>query len=225
MAVMDLYDVMRTAGAARRFTDDALPDEVIERILDNARFAPSGGNRQGARVIVVRDRATREAIVELSVTGAQRYIAQSRNGEGPWNPVQPMRVSPEQVAATEVPPQLGAPVLSAAAVLVVTVDLNICAAMDQDLDRIGVVSGASVYPFVWNILLAARNEGYGGVLTTMAVPEEPRVKELLGIPDDYAIAAILPIGKPVKQFTKLTRKPVSELATRERFDGKPFVVG
>ncbi|OBF34152.1 nitroreductase [Mycobacterium sp. ACS1612] len=222
---MDLYDVMRTAGAARRFTDDALPDEVIERILDNARFAPSGGNRQGARVIVVRDRATREAIVELSVTGAQRYIAQSRNGEGPWNPVQPMRVSPEQVAATEVPPQLGAPVLSAAAVLVVTVDLNICAAMDQDLDRIGVVSGASVYPFVWNILLAARNEGYGGVLTTMAVPEEPRVKELLGIPDDYAIAAILPIGKPVKQFTKLTRKPVSELATRERFDGKPFVVG
>ncbi|MFG1931095.1 nitroreductase family protein [Mycobacterium sp. NPDC048908] len=219
---MDLYDVMRTTGAARRFTDDPLPDEVIERILDNARFAPSGGNRQGTRVIVVRDPATRVAIVELSVTGAQRYIAQSKNGEGPWNPVRPMEVSPEEVAATEVPPQLGAPVLSAGAVLVVTVDLNICAAMDQNLDRIGVVSGASVYPFVWNILLAARNEGYGGVLTTMAVPEEPRVKELLGIPDDHAIAAIVPIGKPVKQFKKLTRKPVSEIATRERFDGEPF---
>jgi nitroreductase len=225
MAVMDLYDVMRTTGAARRFTDDPVPDEVIERILDNARFAPSGGNRQGARVIVVREEATREAIVELSVTGAQRYIAQSRNGEGPWNPVQPMKVSPEQVAATEVPAQLGAPVLSAAAVLVVTVDLNVCAAFDQNLDRIGVIAGASIYPLVWNILLAARNEGYGGVLTTMAVAEEPRVKELLGIPDDYAIAAILPIGKPVKQFSKLTRKPVTELATRERFDGEPFVVG
>ena len=86
--------------------------------------------------------------------------------------------------------------------LVVCVDLNVCAAFDQYLDRIGVIAGASVYPFVWNILLAARNEGFGGVLTTMAVAEEPRVKELLGIPDDYAIAAVLPIGKPVKQVTQ-----------------------
>jgi nitroreductase len=79
-----------------------------------------------------------------------------------------------------------------------------------------------VSPFVWNILLAARNEGYGGVLTTMAVAEEPRVKALLGIPDDYAIAAILPIGKPVKQVSKLTRRPVAEIAALDRFDGKPL---
>jgi nitroreductase len=222
MVRMDLYDVMRTTGAVRRFSEDPLPDEVLERILDNARFAPSGGNRQGVRVIVVRDRATREAIVDLSVTGAQRYLAQTKNGEGPWNPVQPMMVSAEEVAATEVPPYLGAPVLGAGAVLVVCVDLNVVAAFDQYLDRIGVIPGASVYPFVWNILLAARNEGYGGVLTTMAVAEEPRVKELLGIPDDYAIAAVLPIGKPVKQVSKLTRKPVAEFASRERFDGEPL---
>jgi nitroreductase len=222
MVRMDLYDVMRTTGAVRRFTDDPLPDEVLERILDNARYAPSGGNRQGVRVIVVRDRQTREAIVDLSVTGARRYIAQTKNGEGPWNPVQPMKVSAEEVAATEVPPYLGAPVLGSGAVLVVCVDLNVVAAFDQYLDRVGVIAGASVYPFVWNILLAARNEGYGGVLTTMAVAEEPRVKELLGIPDDYAIAAVLPIGKPVKQVSKLTRKPVAELASKERFDGQPF---
>jgi nitroreductase len=75
---------------------------------------------------------------------------------------------------------------------------------------------------VWNILLAARNEGYGGVLTTNVVAEEPRVKELLGIPDSYAVAAVLPLGKPVRQLTKLTRRPVAEIATRERFDGQPF---
>ena len=106
--------------------------------------------------------------------------------------------------------------------LVVCVDLDVVAAFDQDLDRIGVISGASVYPFVWNVLLAARNEGFGGVLTTMAVAEEPRVKELLGIPDDYAVAAVLPLGKPVKQVSKLTRKPVAEFVTRERFDGEPL---
>ncbi len=115
-----------------------------------------------------------------------------------------------------------AQLLDAAVVLVVCVDLGVVAAFDQDLDRIGVVSGASVYPFVWNILLSARNEGYGGVLTTMAIAEEPRVKELLGIPDEYAIAAVVPLGKPVRQFTKLTRKPVSEIAVRERFDGEAF---
>jgi nitroreductase len=219
---MELYDVMRTTGAVRQYTDDPLPDEVLERILENARFAPSGGNRQGAHVIVVRDPKTREAIVELSVTGARRYIAQTKNGEGPWNPVHPMKVSAEEVAATEVPAQLVAPVLSAAAVLVVCVDLSVCAAVDQDLGRIGVVSGASVYPLVWNILLAARNEGYGGVLTTMAVAEEPRVKELLHVPDDYAIVALLPIGKPVKQVKKLTRIPVSDFVTKERFDGEPL---
>ncbi|OKH69593.1 nitroreductase family protein [Mycolicibacterium sp.] len=217
---MDLYDVMRTTGAARQFTDDPLPDEVLERILDNARFAPSGGNRQGNRVIVVRDQQTREALADLSRTGMRRYIAQQRNGENPWNPLHPPGVSDEQIAAVDAP--RAAQLLDAAVVLVVCVDLGVVAAFDQDLDRIGVVSGASVYPFVWNILLSARNEGYGGVLTTMAIAEEPRVKELLGIPDDYAIAAVVPLGKPVRQFTKLTRKPVSEIAVRERFDGEAF---
>ncbi|BBX31184.1 nitroreductase [Mycolicibacterium mageritense DSM 44476 = CIP 104973] len=217
---MDLYDVMRTTGAARQFTDDPLPDEVLERILDNARFAPSGGNRQGNRVIVVRDQQTREALADLSRTGMRRYIAQQRNGENPWNPLHPPGVSDEQIAAVDAP--RAAQLLDAAVVLVACVDLGVVAAFDQDLDRIGVVSGASVYPFVWNILLSARNEGYGGVLTTMAIAEEPRVKELLGIPDEYAIAAVVPLGKPVRQFTKLTRKPVSEIAVRERFDGEAF---
>lgn len=217
---MDLYDVMRTTGAVRRFTGEPLPDDVLDRILDNARFAPSGGNRQGVHVIALRDHGTREALAELCVTGARRYIAQKRNGEGPWNPVRPMQVSEDELAATEVPAELSTPLLTSSVVLVVCVDLGEVAAFDQELDRIGVISGASVYPFVWNVLLSARNEGFGGVLTTMAVAEEPRVKALLGIPDDHAVAAVLPLGKPQRQVRKLTRRPVSEFATWERFDGE-----
>jgi nitroreductase len=220
MVIMDLYDVMRTTGAVREYTGDPLPDEVLERILDNARFAPSGGNRQGTRVVIVRDGQTRERLIELTIPGTQRYIAQLRNGEGPWNPLQPCGVDAQTIAAVEVPPQ--SPLREADVVLVVCVDLAVVAAFDQDLDRVGLIAGASIYPFVWNILLAARNEGYGGVLTTNVVAEEPRVKELLGIPDTYAIAAVLPLGKPVRQLTKLTRRPVAEIATRERFDGQPF---
>ena len=110
-----------------------------------------------------------------------------------------------EIAATDVPSQFTAPLRDAAVVLVVCVDLEVVAAMDQNLDRIGVISGASVYPLVWNILLAARNEGYGGTITTMAVAEEPRVRELLGIPESYAVAAVLPLGKPRRQVTKLKR--------------------
>ena len=222
MVLMEIYDVMRSTPAVREFTDDPLPDDVLERILDNARFAPSGGNRQGVRVVVLRDQDTKSALADLGLPAARRYGAQLANGEVPWNPVQPPRVDTSTIEATEAPPQMLAPMREAPVVLVICLDLAVVAAADQDLDRIAVVPGASVYPFVWNVLLAARNEGYGGVLSTMPVAEEPRVKELLGVPDPYAVAAVVPLGKPVRQITKLRRRPVGEFATRERFDGAPF---
>jgi nitroreductase len=219
---MELYDVMRTTFAAREFTDDPLPDPVLYRIFDNARFAPSGGNRQGAHVTVVRDATVRQRLGELTVPGARRYFAQSAAGERPWNPVQPSGVPAETIARTEVPDEFTAPFRRAPVVLVVTVDLTCVAAMDQHLDRVGVVSGASVYPLVWNILLAARNEGYGGTLTTMAVPEEVQIRDLLAIPDTHAVAALVPLGKPTRQLSKLRRGPVEEFVTRDRFDGPLF---
>jgi nitroreductase len=222
MVVMELYDVMRSTSAVREFTDDPLPDDVLGRILDNARFAPTGGNRQGVHVIVLRDKDTRSALADLGLHAARRYTAQLANGESPWNPLQPTGVDAATIEATEAPPQMSAPLREAQVVLAICLDLAVVAATDQDLDRIAVVPGASVYPFVWNVLLAARNEGYGGVLTTMIVSEEQRVKDLLGVPDPYVIAAVVPLGKPVRQLTKLRRRPVDEFATRERFDGAPF---
>jgi nitroreductase len=222
MVAMDLYDVMRTTAAVREFTDDPLPDDVLARILDNARFAPSGGNRQGVRIVVIRDQQTRDMLAEFTIPGARRHAAQLANGEAPWNPLQPCGVEAETVEATEVPSRMTDALRNAAVVLAIFLDLGVVAATDQDLDRIGVVAGASVYPFVWNILLAARNEGFGGVLTTMVIPEEPRVKKLLGVPDEYAIAAVVPLGKPRRQVTKLKRRPVAEFAKRERFDGEPL---
>lgn len=221
MVGMELYEAMRTTGAVRRFTDDPLPDDALERILDHARFAPTGGNRQGVRVIVVRDATTREALADLTLPGARRYLAQAANGESPWNPLTPCGVDEATVAATDGTPMATA-LRDAPVVLVVCLDLGVTAAFDQDLDRVGVISGASVYPFVWNVLLAARNEGFGGVLTTTTVAREPAVQELLGIPDRYAVAALVPLGTPVHQVTKLRRNPVRDFVTRERFDGPPL---
>jgi nitroreductase len=219
---MDLYDVMRTTFAAREFTDEPLDDAVLVRILGHARFAPSGGNRQGNRVIVVRDRETRAQLAKLSEPAAKRYRAQVQAGERPWNTIVPTNVTDEQVANTPAPPGLTEPFRTASVVLVFVVDLKVVASIDQFLDRVGVISGASIYPFVWNVLLAARQAGFGGTITTMAVAEEPQLQALLHIPKDHAVAALVPLGKPVKQLTKLTRRSVEEIATREHLDGPPF---
>ena len=100
---MELYDVLRTTFAAREFTDDPLPDEVLFTILDRARFAPSGGNRQGWRVIVVRDSKTRQALAELTAPAAKRYAAQLSAGENPWNPIDRSAVDPGTIERTPAP--------------------------------------------------------------------------------------------------------------------------
>jgi len=107
-------------------------------------------------------------------------------------------------------------------VLVITLDLRVVTAFDLNQARIGVISGASIYPFAWNILLGARNEGFGGVLTTFLANGEKEAQSILGLPDHYAIAAMLPLGRPVKQLTKLKRRPVESFTTINRFDGAPF---
>ena len=222
---VELYEVMRTTSAVRQFTNDPLPDEILYTILDNARFAPSGGNRQGTRIVVVRDHNTRQALVELTVPATKKYVAQRLAGENPWNTIDPSRVTDDEIAATHVPDSFTVPLLEAGVVLVVCVDLRVVAALDKELDRVGIAGGASVYPLVWNILLAARNEGFGGTITTMAVAEEPRIRQLLGIPEAYAVACILPLGKPVHQPRKLSRLDVAELTRLEHWQGGPLVPG
>jgi nitroreductase len=219
---MELFDVMHTTFSGRAYTGDPLPDATLYRILDHARFAPSGGNRQGWRVIVVRDAATRTALARLTEPAAKRYIAQVQNGENPWNTVDPPRVDAATIERTPPPPHLTEPLLKAAAVLVICVDLKVVASTDQNLDRVGVISGASIYPFAWNILLAARHEGFAGTITTLAVAEEPRIQALLGIPSHVAVAAVMPLGRPSKTLTRLKRKAVQEFTMLERWGGAPL---
>ena len=220
---MELTEAMRTTFACREFTDEPVSDEVLHRILDVARFAPSGGNRQGGHVVVVRDPAVRRRLGELVQPTLRVYAAQAAAGETPFNSVHPTAIDVEAAlrTPTDILPMFDhldeVPV-----VLVVTVDLAKVASVNKDLDRVGLDTGASIYPLVWNILLAARAEGLGGVLTTLIVPAETDVQALLGLPDSHAIAALIPLGRPVKQLTRLRRRPVEEFVTVDHFDGMPL---
>ena len=222
---MELYDVMRTTFAARDFTDDELPDDTLYRILDNARFAPSGGNRQGGRVIVVKNPETKQALGPLCLPALRVYGVQRSSGESPWQSVHSTNVDVETVWNDEsiraVIPMFE-DLSQIPTVLVIAVDLEVIASMDKNLDRVGIISGGSIYPMAWNILLGARNEGFGGTLTTLLAANEAKAQELLGLEPNVAVAALLTIGKPKKQLTKLTRKKVEDFTTIDRADGPAF---
>ena len=220
---MDLLETLRSTGAAREFHPDPVPDDVLRRLLDTARFAPNGGNRQAWRVVVVRDADTKRALRDLYLPPWYEYVAMGAAGLTPWAPVTDRAAEAEAVthAGEMVPATPGfaerldeVPVL-----LVLLADLRRLAAVDRDMDRYTLVGGASIYPFAWSLLLAAREEGLGGVMTTMLVKQEDDVRSLLGVPAEYAVAGVLALGRPVHQPRKLKRDPVSSFATFDRFDG------
>ncbi len=219
---MELTDVMRTTFAAREYTNDPVSDDTLYRILDNARFAPSGGNRQGWRVLVIRDKERRRQLRDLMGPVIKQYKAQAVAGETPFNSIVPSRLSQATIDAMPATFPLIDSLENAPVVLVVCVDLTCVTSFDKDLDRVGVISGASIYPFVWNLLLAARDEGLGGVLTTFLAGQEPAAKALLKLPGHFAIASMVAIGKPVKQLTKLKRKPVPAFTRIDSWDGEKF---
>ena len=222
---MDFVDVARTTFAAREFTDEPVPDDVLYRIFDTARFAPNGGNRQGWKVIAVRDRETKKALGELCWGPMRVAAAQTRAGEVYWQSVTPSSIDVAEAASDESLP-IAIPMFEhledVPVVCIVAVDLKVVASMDQFLDRVGVVSGASIYPMAWSALMAARNEGFGGTLTTLLASQEPAVQELLGLESHEAVSAMLTIGRPPKQLTKLSRRPVEEFVFVDHAHGKPL---
>ena len=219
---MELVDGIRTTGAVRSFTAAPVDDETLARVLDHARFAPSGGNRQPWKVAVVKDVSLRRHLAEAMQPVWDEYAELSATGVTPFSVVPPAAYQLTSTKPGNTPNLLLSEIASVPVVLAVAADLALIAMMDKDLDRAPITGGASVYPFCWNVLLAARSEGLGGVITTFASRVEPVTGPLLGLPENHALVATIFLGYPVKQPTKLSRRPVSSFATVDRFDGPAF---
>jgi len=197
---MDFREVIETTGTCRFYRPDPIPDDVLARVLDGTRWAPTGGNRQGVRFVLVRDVAKRRALRDLYLPLWEQYS--SRATARPGAPKPKLLENADHMARhlDEVP-----------ALVVVCAQLGDLMATDRHLDRLTIVGGASVYPSVQNLLLAARAEGLGTALTTLLCAVEPPVKALLAIPDGVATAAMIPMGYPAKGFPKkLARRPLEE---------------
>jgi len=212
---MDFYDVVETAGTGRYYKEDPVPDDVLARILNAARWAPQGGNRQPNRYVVVRNPEKKLALRDLYFPVWRDYLEQAGIGA-------------IAIRGIGIPKLLKDADIFADNFHKVPVIVVVCAHMedihptDLELERDPIVYGASVYPAVQNMLLAARAEGLGGSLTTLLCAHEPKVKELLNIPDGYATAAHVAIGYLDVPFpSKLTRMTLAEVVFDEEF-GNPM---
>jgi nitroreductase len=215
---MDLRDGIRTNGTVRAFRPDPVDDAIVAQVLDDARFAPSGGNQQPWRVVLVKDPAIRQQLGELIRPVWVEYASTQAAGQRAFVMGQSVEFTP-----VEVPHRIVDDIVTAPVVLVVAVDLTRVAMMDGNAThRPAIVGGASIYPFCWNVLLAARTYGLAGVLTTFLSRVELQAAPVLGLPEGWALATTLVLGYPEHQPTRLTRRPVQSFTTVDRFDGEPL---
>jgi nitroreductase len=225
---MELGDALRTTGSVRNFTSAAVSNETLTSILEDARFAPSGGNRQAWHVIVVKDTTRRQALRDLYLDAWHDYVAHVLAGLIPFSPVasnedRALAASRrEDAIAMSRPDGFPETLNDVPVMLVICADLSALAATDRDLGRYAITGGASIYPFVWSILLAAHDRGLGGVMTTVATRKEPEVRALLAMPETQIVASIVALGYPQQQVTKLRRNAVADFTSVDTFDGVPL---
>ena len=213
---MDAVEAMRTIGSCRRYEHDDVPDAVVHRAVEAARFAPQGGNRQPTRLVVVRDRETKERLRDLYLVpwGAYYEAASSGSQElGEYNSAQ---------RAADLADEFAHALAEVPLIIVVCARIDALHITDAKLDHPSVVGGASIYPFVQNLCIALRVEGVATTITTLLCEYEAEVKELLGIPDDYLTACHVAAGYPERGFpTRLRRMAVEETTFLDRF-GTPL---
>ena len=204
---MDFFETVTTQRAMRRLKPDPIPDAVLRQIVDATICAPSGGNRQGWSFLVIRDAARRVRLGELyrEAWGELMKVPYYRGAAAaaPDSPEGKMLASARHLSE-----HLGeAPVLVLA-----------CIATDG---RATITTGASIYPAVQNLMLAARALGVGSCITTIHKYRDPQVKELLGIPADVETAALIPLGYPLGKFGRPPRRPVAEVVHADHW-GQAF---
>lgn len=218
-AGIDLFEAMSTLQASRRLRPDPVPKALLHKVLTAATWAPSGGNRQPWRFIAVEDKALKTKFKDM-------YLPHWRGYETAGRPAAEALEEPARSRALRMydsARHLAEHFDEAPVIVVVCVHLPSLAITDLKLDRPPVVGGASIYPAVQNLMLACRAVGLGATLTTLLCRNEPEIKQMLAMPDDFGTAAFIPIGYPTgKGYGRISRKPVEDVSFGDRWGKKLF---
>ena len=188
--ITDVHALFRYQRAIRTFTDEEVPDALIDQVLTAAIHGPSGSNTQPWHFIVIRDPAVKQAISD--VYEEARTAANQDRPLAAGGVRQPLAAAPVLIVACVNTPASG---------------------------QAGFQTGASIYPSVQNLMLAARALGLGTVLTTLHRRRKAQIHQILGIPDHIESAAIIPLGWPDREYGPNRRPPLAQFVMRDRWSG------
>lgn len=207
---MELQEAMRTQRAIRRLRPDPVDDNVLLRCADLAIRAPTGSNRQGVEFVFVRDPRLKAALQRQyrKAWGVYGGLGRLLRGSDPTTRKIIDAVQWQVDHLSDVP------------VLVVVCQRGVSLPVPSIVrsSRYG-----SVYPAVQNFLLAARAEGLGAALTTLALWNPWAVRRLLGIPWNVEPVAMIPVGWPHGRYGSTTRRPVERSVHVDRYGNRPFL--
>ncbi len=210
MTESGIFDIMFSTRSMRRLKPDPVPDEVLYRILDAGIRAPSGGNTQHWRFVVVKDPQVKQQVQQVYQKG--------------WSEVQAMyrtRTAPEHMAEGKFRRLLDAAAHLAEHLAEAPVLLFACLKErpmpPQLAAKLARLSGSSIYPAVQNILLACRALGLGATLTTVCSLHDDELKPILRLPADLSTYALIPIGYPLGKFGPVQRLAVEEVTCVDRW--------
>lgn len=209
----DLYSYLSTTRSIRRISDKPVDDATLNRVLQAAVWAPSGGNRQPWRMIAVRDRKIKQGLSNIYSQEWDKYVDfNMKKLEG-----MPTEVLTQASNAFAIGTHLANNLAEVPVVVLFVHDHSALYVTDANYGRPSVVGGASLYPAVQNLLLAARAEGLGGVLTTLMSSRESDVRNLIGFPTDYGLYAMVPLGYPKGNHGPLRRAPLEQMVKFDRW--------
>jgi len=210
---MDFFEVATSTPTMRRFLDRPIPEEELVKILETANMAPSGSNAQPWEFVIVREAAARREIQKMyeAVWGPYKDSAIIRGRTS---------LSPRAVKALKSGDEFAAQLAIVPVHVVVFLDrpkMRVERGSPEDLFNFGATYG-SIFPAIELMMLAARALGIGTAMTTMLSSREPQTKALLGVPEQYQLVALVPMGYPAGGFKRPMRKPVFARMHDERWD-------
>jgi nitroreductase len=203
----DLFEIIRTTRSMRRLKPDPVPNELIRKILEAGVCAPSGGNMQRWRFLVIKDPAIKQTVGGFYKRAFDERIAQQYRAGEPA----PGMIRERFLRLLDAAAYLAAHIHEAPVWIVAC----------WEGDTPARTSGSSIYPAVQNMLLAARALGLGATLTTVYLQFEKEAEAALGLPPNVHSYALLPIGYPMGRFGQVRRVPLAEVVYEDRW-GQPY---
>jgi len=205
---VELTEALYTTRAMRRVRPDPIPTDVQARILDAAIRAPTGGNAQNWRFLLVDDPDVIGRIAPLYKAGIDMLWTTVYAQQVAWAAEDPEDPERAQFLRVQRSAQWGADNFA-------TYPLLLFGFAQHD------PTGGSIYPALWSAQLAARGEGVGSSLTAVLLFHNADVYEILGIPTDegWLMAGCIPFGYPTGQWGVAARRPVDQVAYRNRWGG------